>query len=197
MFLIEPCCAPKHFMLLRDAIGNHDKATFEGYGDLSLTEMLPAILTRYSETTMMVIAPAVPNQASDIIHEWLRKAWARMDGKGRINVLSKLIVITDLSEEISPTLSSWLKNNPFPDRLTLLNKTPNETVLLLPDMAIIGPLNMCYGKHFVCEVTTIQEEVDKYWKNYTALLRPVKKSTARKGATKNSTTKSNVKERSL
>ena len=197
MFLIEPCCAPKHFMLLRDAIGNHGKATFEGYGDLSLTEILPAILTRYSETTIMVIAPAVPNQASDIIHEWLRKAWARMDGKGRINVLSKLIVITDLSEEVSPTLSSWLKNNPFPDRLTLLNKTPNETVLLLPDMAIIGPLNMRYGKHFVCEVTTIQEVVDEYWKNYTALLKPVKKSTARKRATKNGATKSNVKEKGL
>ncbi len=187
-------------MLLRDAIGSHGKATFEGYGDLSLTETLPAILTRYSETTMMIVAPSIPDQAVNIIREWLRKAWARMDGKGRLNVLSKLTIIADLREEASPTLSSWQKDNPFPDRLTLVNKAQDETVLLLPDMAIIGPLNMRYGEHFTCEVTTKQEEVDKYWETYAALTKPAKvsKTKARKSAkVKNVTTKNNPNEGSL
>lgn len=174
MYLIEPCCASKHFMLMRDAIGSNDKATFEGYGDLSLTELLPAILTRYTETTMMIIAPSIPDQAADIIREWLRQTWARMDGKGRLYVLSKLTIVADISEETSPKAALWLKSNPFPDRLTLVNKAQNETALLLPDMAIVGPLNMCYGEHFTCEVTTKQEEVNKLWKEYTAMARPAK-----------------------
>lgn len=179
MYLIEPCCASKHFMLLRDTIGTHGKATFEGYGDLSLTEMLPAILTRYSKTTMMIVAPSIPEQAANVIYEWLRKAWARMDGKGRLNVISNLTIVTDLREEASPTLSSWLENNPFPDRLSLVNKAQDETALLLPDMAVVGPLNMRYGEHFICEVTTKQEEVSRYWEGYSALAKPAKVSKAK------------------
>ncbi len=197
MYLIEPCCASKHFMLLRDAIGTHGKATFEGYGDLSLTEMLPAILTRYAKTTMMIVAPSIPDQAIDIIRTWLRKAWARMDGKGRLNVLAKLTIVTDLSEEASPILSLWLKNNPFPDRLTLVNKAQHDTALLLPDMAINGPLNMRYGEHFACLVTTKQEEVDRYWEAYTALTKPTKvvKAKARKSTkAKSSGTGNNLNE---
>lgn len=184
MYLIEPCCASKHFMLLRDAIGSHGKATFEGYGDLSLTELLPAILTRYAETRMMIIAPSIPNQATDIICEWLRKTWARMDGKGRLNVLSKLTIVADLREEVSPTASLWLKRNPLPDRLTLVNKAQDDTALLLPDMAIVGPMNMRYGKHFVCEVTTRQEEVCKLWEKYTARTKPTKAAKAKKNIAK-------------
>ncbi len=180
MYLIEPCCASKHFMLLRDAIGNHGKAMFEGYGDLSITELLPAILTRYSETTMIIVAPSIPNQAISIIHEWLRKAWARMDGKGRLNVLSQLTIITDLRDGASPTLSLWAKDNPFPGRLKLINKPQEDTALLLPDIAIIGPMNMCYGEHFTCEVTTKQEDVDKYWEAYSALTKPTKVTKTKK-----------------
>ena len=184
-------------MLLRDAIGTHGKATFEGYGDLSLTEMLPAILTRYSKTTMMIVAPSIPNQAANVIREWLRKAWARMDGKGRLDVISNLTIVTDLREEASPTLSSWLKNNPFPDRLSLVNKAQDETALLLPDMAVVGPLNMRYGEHFICEVTTKQEDVDRYWEAYSALAKPTKasKTKARKSTkAKGDTTKNNPNE---
>lgn len=181
MYLIEPCCASKHFMLLRDAIGSCGKATFEGYGDLSLTELLPAILTRYAETRMMIIAPAIPDQAADIIYEWLRKTWARMDGKGRINVLSKLTIVADLSEEVSPTASLWLKSNPFPERLTLVDKAQDDTALLLPDMTIVGPVNMRYGKHFVCEVTTRQEEVNELWDFYSKFTKRTNR-TARKTA---------------
>lgn len=184
MYLIEPCCASKHFMLMRDAIGTHGKAKFEGYGDLSLTELLPAILTRYSETRMMLVAPSIPDQAADIIHEWMRKTWARMDGKGRLNVLAKLTIVADLSEESSPTVSLWIKNNPFTDRLVLINKAQDETALLLPDIAILGPMNLHYGEHFVCEVTTKKEEVSEYWKIYSALAKPAKsaKATTKKNA---------------
>lgn len=177
MRIIEPCCATKQFMLLRDAIGNKAKTQFQGFGDLSLTELLPALLTRYSETTMMLVAPSIPDQAADIIYTWLRRTWARMDGKGRLNVLSKLTIIADLSEEASPTANMWLTNNPFPDRLVLVNKAQDDTALLLPDIAITGPLNMRYDKEFICNVTTISSEVSDLWNVYSKL---AKKRTAKK-----------------
>ena len=166
---------------MRDAIKNKAKTQFKGFGDLSLTELLPALLTRYSETTMMIVAPSIPDQAADIIYTWLRRTWARMDGKGRLNVLSKLTIIANLSEEASPTANMWLTNNPFPDRLVLVNKAQDDTAMLLPDIAITGPLNMRYDKEFVCDVTAIPEEVSALWKAYSKLSK--KRSTEKKKTT--------------
>lgn len=171
MRLIEPCCAAKQFMLLRDAIGKNGKTQFEGYGDLSLTEILPAILTRYSETEMMIVAPRIPDQAANVISQWLHKSWARMDGRGKIDCLSKLTIMADLSGETSPLASTWLTSNLFGSRLSLVNRKTNDTALLLPDIAITGPLNMQYDSHFVCTVTTIPSEVLALWKEYARLTR--------------------------
>ena len=109
-----------------------------------------------------------------------------MDGKGRLNVLNKLTVIADLSEEASPVANLWLTNNPFPDRLVLVNKAQDDTALLLPDIAITGPLNFRYDKEFVCDVTTIPSEVSDLWSVYSKL---TKKHTARKKTTKTTSEK--------
>ena len=110
-----------------------------------------------------------------------------MDGKGRLNVLSKLTVIADLSEEASPAVNLWLTNNPFPDRLVLVNKAQDDTALLLPDIAITGPLNFRYDKEFVCDVTAIPEEVSALWKTYSKLSK--KRSTEKKKTTATATEK--------
>lgn len=179
MMIIEPCCAQKQFPMLRDAIGDNGKTLFEGYGDMSLTELLPAVLSRYVEIDMIIAAPTIPDQAADIIYEWMRRTWGRMDGKGRMNCLHQLTIIADLGDSASPKASQWVKNNPFPDRLVLVDKAQTDTVLLLPDLAVMGPLNFRYGEHFVCEATAIQGEVDTLWKRYTEVAKPTKR-TARK-----------------
>lgn len=182
MRIIEPCCASKQFMLLRDAIGTNGKTQFLSYGDVSLTEMLPALLTRYSEAEMMIVAPAIPDQAYDIIDQWLRKTWARMDGNGRLNVLSHLTIIADLSVDASPKASSWLTGNPYGSRLTVVNKAQQDTALLMRDIAITGPMNFRYDKTFVCDVTTVPDEVKALWTQYTHLAKPApaKRTTKRK-----------------
>lgn len=167
-------------MQMRDAIGNGGKTKFMGYGDLSLTELLPALLTRYSETEMMIVAPAVPDQAAEIITRWMKKQWPRMDGRGRLNVVSKLTVVADLSEESSPMASQWLNGNPFDGRLVPVSHAQGDTALLLPDIAVTGPLNMRYGQNFVCNVTTVREEVDRLWKQYGRMAVRQAKRTARK-----------------
>lgn len=168
--------------MLRDAIGDHGKTFFEGYGDMSLTELLPAILSRYVEIDMIIAAPAIPDQAADIIYEWMRRTWGRMDGKGRMNCLHKLTIIAGLDGDASPKASQWVKDNPFPDRLVLVDKAQADTVLLLPDLAVTGPLNFRYGEHFVCEVTTIQSEVDELQKHYAEVAKPAKRATRKQKA---------------
>lgn len=176
MRLIEPCCASKQFMYIRDAIGNHGKTQFHAYGDLSLTELLPAILTRYSETTMMIVAPAIPDQAAEIIERWLNKQWARMDGKGKLDVISKLTIIADLSKDKSPVASEWLKDNPFGDRLVLVDRQQPDTAILMQDIVLTGPINFQYDKPFVCDVTAVPDEIAALWKYYSKLTRKPKRT---------------------
>lgn len=153
-------------MQLRDAIGKNGTKEFQGYGDLSLTELLPAILTRYSETEMMIVAPTVPDQAAEIIEKWMRKQWARKDGKGKLDVISHMTIVSDLRRKKSPVVWQWLKENPFGERLTLVNLQQEGTVILLPDFAITGPVNMRYGERFIATATSNPEAVKDLWNKF-------------------------------
>lgn len=153
-------------MGLRRAIASGGTMAFEGYGDLSLTELLPAILTRYSETELLIAAPSLPDQAAEAVLSWMGKTWARMDGQGRLWRVAHLTVIADLSEEKSPMASQWLKENPLGDRLTLVDAVQPDTLILLPDFAVTGPVNMRYGEHFTAEATTEKEKIDALWEKY-------------------------------
>ena len=169
MHLIEPCCAQRHVKELRSAIRNGGTAEFEGYGDMSLTELLPALLTRYSETELLIAAPSLPDQAAEVIGRWMNRQWSRADGQGRLDVIRRLTLIAGLSAEKSPTASLWLKDNPFGDRLTLVDKEQEDTVILLPDLAITGPVNLRYGHHFTAKAIGRPEDVAAIWEKY---LRP-------------------------
>lgn len=168
MKLIEPCCAERNFRELRDALKNGGSREIEGYGDLSLAELLPAILTRYYETDMLIAAPSVPDQAAEAIATWMRRSIARMDGRGRLNYIARLTIVAALSPELSPTASGWLRENPFPGRLTLVDMAQEDTAILLPDFAITGPVNMRYGRRFTATATTVGEQVEGLWKRYSA-----------------------------
>ena len=180
MHIIEPCCSHRQMADLRKALRGGGRDQIRGYGDMSLTEMLPALLTGYNETEMMIVAPAIPDQAADIITTWMRWQWAKIDGSGKFHLLTRLTIIADLSEEKSPVASEWLKDNPWGDRLVLVDKTQDDTALLLPDIAITGPLNLRYGSNFVCDVTTIGEEVGELWKQYLKTVRPKAKPAKKK-----------------
>lgn len=169
MFLIEPCCASKHWMAVRDAIGKSGTTLFEGYGDMSLAELLPAVMARYTEADMMIVAPAIPDQTAEALKKWMRRQWARMDGKGRVNVIARLTIVCDLSEERSPMVARWRSNPPFGGRLTLIHRQTTDTAILLPDMVIIGPVNLKYGQHFVATATTRPAHVADLWARFKAL----------------------------
>lgn len=177
--LIEPCCAGRHMLSVRDAIGTKGTMEIEGYDDLSLTELLPAILTRYAETELMIVAPTLPDQATEVIATWMRRTIARMDGNGRLNYIRRLTIVSDLSEAASPDASVWLKENPYGERLTLHDMRQDATAILLPDFAIEGPVNMRYGKHFTATAYGKREDVDGLWTKYRGM---VENTTEEKGA---------------
>jgi hypothetical protein len=164
--LIEPCCAGRHMLSVRDAIGTKGTMEIEGYDDLSLTELLPAILTRYAETELMIVAPTLPDQATEVIATWMRRTIARMDGNGRLNYIRRLTIVSDLSEAASPDASAWLNENPYGERLVLHDMRQDATAILLPDFAIEGPVNMRYGKHFTATAYGKREDVDGLWTKY-------------------------------
>lgn len=168
MHLIEPCCTQKHIARLRKALGENGTDFFHGYGDLSLTEMLPVILMRYSEADLLLVAPALPETATELLATWMRKQWMKIDGSGKVYVIGHLMLVSDLSEKRSPLASQWAKDNPFPGRLTLKNAQQNDTAILLPDIAFVGPMNLKYGGHFTAMATknaaTIKSLRDTYEK---------------------------------
>lgn len=151
MHLIEPCCTPKHLLTLRHILGENGTALWHGYGDLSLAELLPALLTRYVEVELMMVVPSLPDAATETIEKMMRREWMRMDGKGKVWNIGHLTLIADLKR--SPMASQWMADNPFGERLTLKDVQQNDTAILLPDIALWGPINLTYGGHFTAMAT--------------------------------------------
>lgn len=165
-FLIGPCCSHRHLGELRRMLGKGGTAEFEGYGDLSITELLPPLVNHYNGTVLVIVAPTLPDQAANVIEACMRKEWAVVDGSGKISAVRHLTIVTDLSKEKSPMASQWLKGNPFGGRLTLVDKIQDDTAILLPDFAITGPVNMRYGEHFTAEATTDVEKIRNLWMSF-------------------------------
>ncbi len=153
MHLIEPCCTPKHLLALRHILGESGTTLWHGYGDLSLAELLPPLLTRYSEVEMLMVTPSLPDAAAAVVRRMMEQQYPTRDGKGILNTIRHLMLVCDCSEKRSPLASTWLKKNPFPDRLTLKNVQQNDTAIILPDIALCGPINLTYGGHFTAMAT--------------------------------------------
>lgn len=135
------------------AIDCGSSAMFQGCGDLSMAELLPAVVTHYSGSDVMLVAPSVPDMVAEVINTWMVRQWARIDGSGNLNVIAHLTIVADLSERRSPMASEWVSKNPFGERMTLKNVQQNDTAILLPDIALWGPMNLNYGGHFTALAT--------------------------------------------
>jgi hypothetical protein len=160
MFLIKPCCTQKNAAQLRDKIGKDGTTLCHGYGDLSLAELLPALMTRYSDTELMIVAPQIPDAAAKAIKKVMESTWDSKDGRHAVDTVRRLTLITNLRKNKSPMASTWLKESPWGDRLLLKNVSQNDTAILLPDFALIGPLNLSYSGHFTALATTHKTAVD-------------------------------------
>ena len=77
--------------------------------------------------------------------------------------------VAPLDRENSDYICKWLKEQPFGDRLTLVDTEQVDTAILLPDFAITGPVNMRYDKHFIAEATTEPKKVRALWEKYRRL----------------------------
>ena len=169
MILIEPCCAPKQVPEMMNKIEDEGTVLWHGYGDLSMAELLPALLSRYCETKLMIVSPSVPDVAAEAITKTMRKKRARMDGTGNMDVIRHLTIVANLSEKRSPMASHWLKENHFPERLVLRDVQQNDTAIILPDIAFVGPMNLAYGGHFTAIATKNASTIDRLREMYEGL----------------------------
>lgn len=169
MFIIEPCCTQKQIPALRHKLGADGTTFFHGYGDLSLDEMLPVLLTRYSEADLMVVVPTLPNASAKVLKKLMERQWPTLDGKGRLNGIGHLTLLADLRKSKSPMASAWLEENPFPGRLTLHSVQQNDTAVLLPDIALYGNMNFAYGGHFSGIATTRRRTIEDLRRMYLQL----------------------------
>lgn len=161
MNLIEPCCTQKHWPEIRRKLGTGGTVPFHGFGDLSIEELFPVLLTRYSNTDMLLVCPGLPNAAADILKYWM----------DRPNVLRRLTVITNLHPKKSPTAAKWKKENPWPGRLTMYNVQQNDTAILLPDIAIYGNINLAHSGHFTALATNSPGFMNNLRKTYEGLIK--------------------------
>jgi hypothetical protein len=134
---------------------------------MSITELLPPLMTRYAETEMLIAAPSIPDQAAEAIAFEMRRKWSRADGPGKMDEISHLTIITDVSR--SPMLALWIKNGTYGDRLTVIDRRQEEDVILLPDLAILGFKNMRYSEHFIGTITGAPDRVAALWEQFASL----------------------------
>lgn len=170
MTLIEPCCTQKHWPEIRRKAGAGGTTPFHGYGDLSIAELFPVLMTGYINTDMTIVCPVLPNAAVEVLKRWMEKSRASANGKERINVIRSLTLITDLRPKKAHEASKWLKENPWPDRLTLYNVQQNDTAILLPDIAIFGNINLSHNGHFVALASTSQGFINNLRQTYAGLV---------------------------
>ena len=164
MNLLEPCCIQRQLSDLCRAIKDGGEAEFNYYGDLSLTELLPALLERYNKTKLLIVAPSIPDTAAEVIASWARRQWKRMDGSGSFYALQHITIVTSLAA--SPAVGSWLEKNLFGDRLTVVDANQGEHIIALHNLAISGFRNMRYGENGTAVITTEANKIQALWEKY-------------------------------
>ena len=161
MNLIEPCCTQKHWPAIRKKIGTDGTTFFHGYGDLSIAELFPILFVRYTNVDVTIVCPTLPNAGAEVIEHWMNKD----------NALGRLTIITNLNAKKSPAASKWVKENPWPERLTLHNIQQNDTAILLPDIAIYGNINLAHSGHFTALATTSARVIENLRTTYESLVK--------------------------
>ncbi len=146
MITIEPCCANKHWKQVLKELEMKKTVLVNGYGDMTLTELLPEVLQRYSEADVLMALPTVPEQMRTLVGRMLRRTWALAQG-GNVDVVRRLRLITDARASKSPGLVEWAQGQ---ERLRLANAQHNDTLIIVHNgnpqgecaLAIMGPVNM-------------------------------------------------------
>ena len=168
MFLIEPCCVQKLIPQLRKKLEGGGTTFVHGKGDVSIAELLPELLLPHTEVELMIVAPSVPDIAARTI-EALMDRQMPTKGRGQVPMIKQLTLVANLKKNSKYISAGWMKQNPWGERLQLKHCTQNDTAILLPDMAIIGALNMAYNGHFTAIATRRMKTIEEMRSIYLGL----------------------------
>lgn len=144
---IQPCCTQKHIPAVRRQLEKQTTVAFEGYGDLTLADLLPVLGDTCIGHDLTIVAPNIPRYLRSAILHSMTSTVVRQ-GKNTPRH-PHLTIVTDTSEERSPDLRHLAES--MPDRITLCHAVQSDTMLLLPDELWFG--NIGRGARFVGVVT--------------------------------------------
>lgn len=170
MQIIEPCCTQKHWPEIRNKIGKDGTTFFHGYGDLSITELFPVLMTPYSNTELLIVCPALPNATAEVITHWMEKDFSGVASRERVPAIASCTIITNCNAKKSPAAAKWLKENPWPERMKLHNIQQNDTAVMLPDLAIYGNINLVHSGHFTALASTNAKVIKNLRDTYLSLI---------------------------
>ena len=89
--------------------------------------------------------------------------------EGKSWQIGRLTLVTDMCRKKSPLTGGWQSKNPFGERLTLVNVQQNDTAIILPDIALVGNINLAYGGHFTALATKKPSLIEDLRKTYLGL----------------------------
>jgi len=172
MVTIEPCCAHKHWKKVLKELELNGTVLMRGYGDMTLSELLPEVLAGYTEADVLMALPTAPEAARVLLRSMLHRTWGMQEG-GNVNNVARLRLLTDARASRSPGLVEWAQRQ---ERLELASAQQNDTIILVEDgrqqgadrLAIMGPVNVVPCGMWTAAATTGPIMVASLWTSLSA-----------------------------
>lgn len=148
-----------------------------GYGDMTLCELLPVMLERYAECEVMVAVPTLPPQLREVLDRWTRQTWG--DGS---RAVARIWVITDARESKSPGAAEWSRDA----GVAMASCQQNDTTVVVrgrgsrvesqgsrgegrefgEDVMVMGAVNVRPSGMFTAVVTKDEKMIAEAWAYY-------------------------------
>lgn len=168
MITIEPCCAAtKHWpkvLATLDELGEESVVGIRGYGDMTLMELLPAMVSSYSEADVLVAVPTLPSCLREKLDALLHLSWG--NDSGSVPAVARLRVITDARESRSPAAAEWIQD--AGSRVSLASCQMNDTVVIIRGsggggVMVFGAVNARPATEWVAMATKDKRLIEDFW----------------------------------
>lgn len=166
MKLIEPCCSQRHVPELLSLLEDSDPLFFQGFGDLSLSDLLSPLLSGISLSDVLLMCPTLPSPIHPFLRSWYLKRWSTGDSSDGTPPIASLTIVTDCRSSRSGDIRAWrdsLIQDGLPcQSVALSHYVQNDTCLIVNDLLIYGNMNIVPRNPFSAIVTRSPHLVSEY-----------------------------------
>ena len=168
MLTIEPCCTQKHWPKILHNLKDTSYVYFEGYGDMTLNELLPVVFDGFSDADVMLAVPVMPERLISTLRELTKRSWANPSGRGSVPLIKRFRIITDARSTKSPGVLDFcreLRSQCAGSGVASLQQ--NDTIIIVRDaystIMIFGSVNSRPSCQWTAFVTNDQGHIADVW----------------------------------